>query len=67
VVKLESQLKLVLNKIEKVRKQLKDLENNKGLTDKQVLSKSEELDELINEYYRLDLKINKSLKKIHNI
>ena len=64
---MESQLKLVLNKIEKVRKQLKDLENNKGLTDKQVLSKSEELDELINEYYRLDLKINKSLKKIHNI
>lgn len=64
MIKLEPELELVLNKIEKMRKQLRELEKNKGLLDKQVLRKSEELDELINEYYRLHLKNNNSVKKV---
>jgi hypothetical protein len=43
----------IIQKIEKARKELIEIGTKKGFQNKQVIEKSQMLDELINQYYRL--------------
>lgn len=47
----------IMRKIEEVRHELIELGMKKGFQDPQVISKSQLLDELINQYYRLVKKL----------
>lgn len=48
-----SELRLLLLKIEDLRRQLNDLSQGRALTDPEILAASQELDKLLNEYYDL--------------
>jgi hypothetical protein len=48
-----NEINILLQKIRLLRKFLEDSIQNRDLTDPQVIKISQELDELLNEYYRL--------------
>lgn len=47
----------ITERIERLREELVELGIKKGFQDTQVIKKSQKLDELINQYYRLSIKI----------
>ena len=48
--------KKLLNKIEKIRKEINIIASKKGFLDKEVLKKSQQLDELLNKHNKITSK-----------
>jgi hypothetical protein len=53
---LSSKIEEVLKRIDELKQELLDLETGKTLSDPEVIKKSQELNIVLNEYYRLLLK-----------